>query len=75
MGWSGGSHLFSEVITTLQKHVQDEDDREAIYVELIDAFEEADWDTLDECMGEDPAYDAAVKFLHPDWYDEEEDEE
>lgn len=76
MGWASGSRLFSEVIDVIKKYVPDEDERVDIYKGLIDAFEEADWDTQDECMGEDAAYDTALKELHPEWYDEyEEDEE
>lgn len=75
MGWASGSRLFSEVIDVVQKHVLDEEERVNIYKGLIDAFEDADWDTQDECVGEDPAYDAALKELHPDWYDDDEEEE
>lgn len=42
--------------------------RERIYVRLIDAFENDDWDTQDECRGRDKAFDAALKNAHPDWY-------
>lgn len=75
MGWASGSRLFSEVIDVIKKAVPDEDERIDIYMGLIDAFEDADWDTQDECMGQDPAYDAALKELHPEWYDDDEEEE
>lgn len=73
MGWASGSTLFSAVIESIQTHVDVPDIRIQIYIDLIEAFEEADWDTVDECMGEDPAFDVAVKQLHPDWFDEEDD--
>lgn len=74
MGWASGSTLFSIVIDVIQEHVPDHDERVEIYTGLIEAFEESDWDTQDECMGEDPAYDEALKELHKDWYDEEDEE-
>jgi hypothetical protein len=70
MGWCSGSRLFGEVIDTVQSHVADKTARVDIYVDLIQAFEEADWDTQNECIGQDPAYDEALKFLHPDWFDD-----
>lgn len=68
MGWSSGSRLFNDLISVLQSEIQDETKRKAIYTKLIQVFEERDWDTQDECLGEDPAYDAALMELHPDWY-------
>lgn len=65
MGWSGGSRLFSNIIDVLQREISDSEKRQAIYWDLIQEFENEDWDTLDECMGEDPAYDLAVRELHP----------
>lgn len=61
MGWSGGSRLFKRVIETMQENVDDDETREAIYIDLIEAFEDADWDTLDECIGIDPVYDQILK--------------
>lgn len=75
MGWSSGSRLLGDVIESLQKHVPDDEAREAVYVELIDAFEDFDCDTLDECTGEDEAFDAALKHVHPEWYEESEEDE
>lgn len=75
MGWASGSRLFSEVIDVVKRYVPDEDDRIDIYKGLIDAFGESDWDTQDECVGEDSAYDAALRELHPEWYEEDEEDE
>ena len=74
MGWSSGSRIFGKVIEAIKPAVKDENARKEIYLDLIDAFEESDWDTQDECMGKDPAYDAALKELYPDWFEAEEDE-
>jgi hypothetical protein len=61
MGWSGGSALFSEVITVIKKRVSNSVTRQVIYSELIPAFESFDADTLEECKGEDPAFNKAWK--------------
>jgi hypothetical protein len=75
MGWCSGSQLFSDVIDVISQNVPDEEDRVVIYKGLISAFEEFDWDTQDECVGEDSAYDSALKELHPEWYEDEDNEE
>ena len=59
MGWASGSRIFSGIIEVLQEHVDDFDVRRDVYEELINLFEDADCDTLDEAVGEDPAFDAA----------------
>jgi hypothetical protein len=67
MGWASGSELASRIIKATKKHVEDPKVRTEIYTEVIKAFEDSDWDTQDECMGEDAAFDAALKKLHPTW--------
>ena len=71
MGWASGSRLYSEIITALQTHVPNKTKRQAIHKDLILAFEAEDWDTEDECLGEDPAFDAAMNSLHPDSFSDE----
>lgn len=66
MGWAGGSRLFSEVISAIQPEIENAETRKEIYKKLIDAFEEEDCDTLNECCGEDQAYDEAFEELHSD---------
>lgn len=61
MGWSGGTELFSAVIKVIKPAVKDEKKRTQMYRELIEAFTDCDWDTVDECCGEDTAYDAAYE--------------
>lgn len=75
MGWAGGSRLFDEVIQAAKLRVEDYEARVAFYEEVIEAFEDEDWDTQDECLGEDPAFDEALYNLHPEWKDEEDDDE
>jgi hypothetical protein len=62
----------SEIITAIQPHLTDETARKEVYKILIRVFEDDDWDTQDECEGEDPAFDAALQEVHPDWYEDEE---
>lgn len=69
MGWASGSGLFSDVITAIKPAIKDEVRRKELYKKLIQSFENADWDTQNECEGEDRAFDNALKELHPDWYE------
>ena len=74
MGWASGSRVMSQIIGAIQPHLPDENARKEVYKILIGVFEDSDWDTQDECEGEDPAFDAALEELHPDWYEEEEED-
>lgn len=65
MGWASGSILFAEVIDVLQKAIPDKEARKVALTHLIDCFEEADWDTLDECLGQDPVYDEIYNERYP----------
>lgn len=67
MGWASGSALVGSLIGVLRANVPDGNDRHRIYLGLIAAFEEFDWDTQDECLEIDPEFDAAMRALHPDW--------
>lgn len=57
----------SAIITTLRDKVPQKETREEIYRAIIPAFEDHDWDTQNECEGEDPAFDSVIKELHPEW--------
>ncbi len=57
MGWASGSDIAYRLINCIQENVPDDSIRQAIYEELIDAFEDADCDTLCECVGVDPIFD------------------
>lgn len=57
MGFSRGSDIFSGVIAAVKPVVKNIDDRKAIYRQIIDVLNDADWDTQDECLGRDEAYD------------------
>ena len=68
MGWSSGTTLMGEIIDAVQSKVKDKKLRKSLYLSIISAFENADWDGQDECEGIDDAFDKALKELHPDWY-------
>jgi hypothetical protein len=68
MGWSSGTRLASRLIKTIKKNVPDYQARKVIYLEMIDAFEDADWDGAFECLKIDRAFDAALKKKHPSWF-------
>lgn len=74
MGWASGSSLFGGIIQDLRE-VTDEDTRVDIYKVLILNFEEFDCDTLDECLGEDNAFDRAWKLVGNNIEEDEEDYE
>jgi hypothetical protein len=69
MGWSTGTDLMGTIICSLCRHVKNDVAREHIYLDIIEAFEDHDWDGQDECLGEDKAFDNALKGLHPGWYE------
>lgn len=71
MGWASGSRLFNKVIAAVQPVVPDFEARKSLYASLVEAFRDHDWDTLDECVGKDPAYDAVYAEKYPD--DDEDD--
>ena len=68
MSWSKGSTLMSSIIETMNKHVGGDENRYAVYKDLIVLFEDYDCDTLYECLdGGDPAYTEAFAETHPGW--------
>lgn len=71
MGWASGSRIMSNIITDLQDRIADDVVREEVYSVLIEAFKENDCDTLNECYGEDPAFDAAYDDSEEDWDEED----
>lgn len=80
MGWNSGSQLFEEIIKNVQANVADAEVRKSIYLPLIEVFRNEDWDTYDECLGEDPAYDAALRASigekrWKEYYETEEDDD
>jgi hypothetical protein len=67
MGWGSGSEMMSDIIYDMKKKVKDKETRKIIYKILIESFENNDWDTQEECMGSDKAFDEVLKDLHATW--------
>jgi len=65
MGWASGSSLFSDIIEAINDCDIDEDVRKSLYEKLIPIFEDEDCDTLQECIGEDSAFDHVYYTLYP----------
>lgn len=63
MGWASGSRLADRLIEAAKIAISDEDERSEFYAHMINAFEDADCDTLDECMGADPIFDRLLKIV------------
>lgn len=66
MGWASGSRLMTNLIESVKNSVDDFDSRVELYLQMIKNFEDADCDTLDECLGEDEAFDEAWKRAFPE---------
>jgi hypothetical protein len=62
--WTSGSELLSDIIDILKTKVEDDQLREDIYIDLINAFEDFDCDVIYECLGEDIAFDAAYNLIY-----------
>jgi hypothetical protein len=61
MGWSRGSELFSAVIAAARVAISDDDARRGFYVAILPEFNDLDWDTQNECEGEDPVFDKILR--------------
>jgi len=74
MGWNNGSALMDDVIEAVRETGLAHGARYRLYMKLIPAFQDYDWDTETECMGSDDAFDQALQELHPAWFEEDDDE-
>ena len=70
MGWSDGSRAMLAAIEAIRPVVSDEDTRVEMYRTIFEELRDMDWDTTDEALGEDPAYDR----LHEEYFGESEDD-
>jgi hypothetical protein len=76
MGWASGSRFAIELIDAAKVTVTNEVERAAFYEKMIYVFEDADCDTLDECVGNDDVFDEVWNELYPsdDYSDLEEED-
>ena len=70
MGWSGGGEIFDSIVSAVTEEVPEAKARQRIYEKIIPTFEMFDWDSQMECGADDEAYNAALKKLHPKWFDD-----
>lgn len=63
MGWHAGNEIFDRVIQILNDHIDNNELREAIYIELIPLFEDHDCDSLSKLLERDDAFDSAFKYI------------
>ena len=66
MGKANGSKVMQDIIAGIQlafpRQVRT---RFTIYCSVIKALDGNDWDTRDECLGIDMAFDLALNDIHP----------
>jgi hypothetical protein len=72
MGWSTGSRIMAEIIEEVKDLELNYYTEESLYSRLIDIFENWDCDTLDECLGEDAAFDEVYYSKYPEMKEEDE---
>lgn len=60
-----------EIIPIIEKVYVGAIGESTAFVQLINLFEDYDCDTLHECKGINAEFDAALKGIHSNWYEEE----
>lgn len=70
MGWSSGSEIMNAVIKAVKPIVEDKEARKKVYAPIIDVLQESDWDTEDESIGYDDAFDELMMERYPDWFED-----
>lgn len=73
MGWASGSELMGAIIDAQMRACKSLLLRQRFYTRVIKAFHDHDWDTEDECLGEDPAFDKALTAIRKKQGDEEDE--
>lgn len=70
MGWASGTELFDRCIDALLDKKRTKEER---IRDVIEAFEDADWDCQQESeYYEHPVVGKVFQAIHPDWFEEEE---
>jgi len=63
------SRLFSEIIETVENHMEEEI-RKDFYLDLIEVYQEYNDDVLKDLMGISISFDEALLDLHPELFEE-----
>ena len=74
MGWSGGSEIADTLIDIISTEVKNKTTRKRMYIGIIEELENHDWDTQEESLGQDDVFDEALKELHPEWEEDEDNQ-
>lgn len=64
MGWARGSKVMTGLIKAVQSEHLSKAVRKRLYDRFIDVLEAHDWDTQDECVGLDPAFDEVFEEVY-----------
>jgi len=70
MGWSSGSEIMNTVIYAVRDEVKNKEKRKVIYKPVLEILEQGDWDTQDESIGLDQAFDELMMELYEEWVTE-----
>jgi len=60
--------VVSDTFTSFKKHNVPDSLRLKLYIDLIESLYSLDWDTDDECVGQDPVFDDALEIVRRRWY-------
>jgi hypothetical protein len=61
MGWSSGTDLVRKVAESIRSTVVEPQDRKQLYLDLVSAAEDCDWDCQNEAEGIDPILDRILR--------------
>ena len=75
MSWARGSMILTDIVSVISENVTSDDAKYQIYDQLIDIFESADCDTIDECLEIDDVFDEVYYDKYPEEDEPEEDED
>jgi hypothetical protein len=67
MGWGGGTDVASDAITSFKEHNVPDSLRRELYIDLIQSLRSLDWNSCDECLGQDPVFDEAMEVVWRRW--------
>jgi len=72
MGWCSGTELFDAVAESIINSPLTRKEKVKILVTLIEAMEDQDWDCQqDSRYWNEPLVAAAMKVVHPSWFEGE----
>lgn len=72
MGWCSGTDVFDAHVETVLQYVEEYDDRVNMIEHMIKKLEDNDWDCQqDSGYYERPEVNAAMRRVHPEWFEAE----